>query len=48
MLDQVKAERGLPNVVRTDNGSKFVGRTKHTWAAKDGVELCFIRLGKSL
>ena len=27
VLDQVKAERGLPKVIRTDNGPEFAGRT---------------------
>jgi hypothetical protein len=42
VLDQVKAERGLPQVIRTDNGPEFAGRTMQTWAAKNGVELRFI------
>ena len=45
-LDQVKAERGLPKVIRTDNGPEFAGRTMQTWAAKNGVELRFIQPGK--
>ncbi len=27
VLDQVKVERTLPKVIRTDNGPEFVGRT---------------------
>lgn len=46
VLDQVKAERGLPKVIRTDNGPEFAGRTMQTWAAKNGVELRFIQPGK--
>lgn len=46
VLDQVKAERGLPKVIRTDNGPEFTGRTMQTWAAKNGVELRFIQPGK--
>ena len=46
MLDQVKAERGLPKVIRTDNGPEFAGRTMQTWAARNGVELRFIQPGK--
>lgn len=42
VLDQVKAERGLPKVIRTDNGPEFAGRTMHDWAARNGVELRFI------
>ena len=29
VLDQVKAERGLPKIIRTDNGPEFAGRTMH-------------------
>ena len=46
ILDQVKTERGLPKVIRTDNGPEFAGRTLQTWAAANGVELRFIQPGK--
>jgi transposase InsO family protein len=46
VLDQVAAERGLPNVIRTDNGPEFAGRTMQDWAARRGVELRFIQPGK--
>lgn len=46
LLDQVKIERGLPKVIRTDNGPEFAGRTMQTWAANNGVELRFIQPGK--
>ncbi|MCX8006171.1 MAG: IS3 family transposase [Burkholderiaceae bacterium] len=46
VLDQVKAERGLPKVIRTDNGPEFAGRTMQAWAARNGVELRFIQPGK--
>ena len=46
VLDQVKAERGLPKVIRTDNGPEFAGRTMQDWAAKNQVELRFIQPGK--
>ncbi|CQR31231.1 conserved hypothetical protein [Thiomonas arsenitoxydans] len=39
VLEQVKVERGLPKVIRTDNGPEFAGRTLQTRAAKNGVEL---------
>jgi putative transposase len=45
VLDQVKCERGLPKVIRTDNGPEFSGRTMHDWAARNGVELRFIQPG---
>lgn len=46
ILDQVKAERGLPKIIRTDNGPEFAGRTMQDWAARNGVELRFIQPGK--
>ncbi len=46
VLDQVKAERGLPKVIRTDNGPEFAGRTMQAWAATNGIELRFIQPGK--
>jgi putative transposase len=46
VLDQVKAERGLPKVIRTDNGPEFAGRTMQDWAARNAVELRFIQPGK--
>lgn len=41
VLDQVAAQRGLPKVIRTDNGPEFAGRTMQAWAASNGVELRF-------
>ncbi|MDR7096057.1 putative transposase [Hydrogenophaga laconesensis] len=46
VLDAVKAERGLPKVLRTDNGPEFAGRTMQDWAARNQVELRFIQPGK--
>ena len=38
VLDAVKAERGLPKVLRTDNGPEFAGCTMQDWAARNQVE----------
>jgi transposase InsO family protein len=46
VLDQVSVERGLPRVIRTDNGPEFAGRVMQTWAAHNRVELRFIQPGK--
>jgi putative transposase len=46
ILDSVKAERGLPKVIRSDNGSEFCGRAMLTWAHENGVLLRFIEAGK--
>lgn len=39
VLDQVRVERGLPKVIRTDNGSELAGGTMQIWTARNGVEL---------
>ena len=46
VLDHVSAERGLPRIIRTDNGPEFAGRVMQTWAAHNRVELRFIQPGK--
>ena len=46
LLDEVGLERGLPKVIRTDNGPEFAGRTMQDWAARNGVKLRFIQPGK--
>ena len=46
VLDQVKADRGLPKVIRTDNGPEFAGHKMLDWAVRNGVELRFIQPGK--
>jgi transposase InsO family protein len=45
-FDQIRAQRGLLQVIRSDNGPKFAGRTMQAWAARNGVQLRFIELGK--
>ncbi len=45
VLEQIKAERGVPKVIRTDNGPEVTGRTMQAWAAKNGVELRSIQPG---
>jgi len=38
--------RGLPQVIRTDNGKEFCGKTMVAWAYERGVQLRLIQLGK--
>lgn len=45
-LDAIKAERGLPKVIRADKGPELAGRTMQDWAARNAVELRFIQPGK--
>jgi len=46
ILDQLARTRGLPRVLRTDNGPEFCGRTMLTWAHERGVTLRLIEPGK--
>ena len=43
VLDQLGAERGLPELIVVDNGPEFPGRA---WAYENGVRLHFIAPGK--
>jgi len=38
--------RGLPQVIRTDNGKEFCGKAMVTWAHERGVQLRLIQPGK--
>ena len=46
VLDQLAASRGLPLVLRTDNGPEFCGRALLTWAHERGLTLRLIEPGK--
>ena len=46
VLDRLALARGLPKVIRTDNGKEFCGKTTVTWAHQRGVELRLIEPGK--
>jgi len=46
ILDRLAIERGLPAVIRTDNGLEFCGRAMLTWAHTRGVTLRLIEPGK--
>ena len=46
ILDRLAIERGLPNVLRTDNGKEFCGRAMLTWAHERGLTLRLIEPGK--
>ena len=46
MLDRLGRTRGLPQVIRTDNGKEFCGRAMLTWASQRGVQLRQIQPGK--
>ncbi len=46
ILDQLWYERGLPRVIRTDNGKEFCGHAMLNWAHQRGVQLRQIQPGK--
>lgn len=46
VLDRLSLERGLPKVIRTDNGPEFICRAMLTWAHSRGVALRLIQPGK--
>jgi transposase InsO family protein len=46
ILDRLATTRGLPHIIRTDNGKEFCGRAMLTWAHQRGVTLRLIEPGK--
>jgi putative transposase len=46
VLEQLAVSRGLPQVLRTDNGPEFCGRALLTWAHERGLTLRLIEPGK--
>jgi len=46
VLERLREERGLPNVIVTDNGSEFTSRAFDAWAYARGVKIDFIQPGK--
>ena len=48
VLERLAETRGLPQVITTDNGPEFAGKTLDEWAYSKGVKLNFIRPGKPM
>jgi putative transposase len=46
VLDRLKSERGLPEIICVDNGTEFTSRALDYWAYLRGVKIHFIRPGK--
>jgi len=46
VLDRLALSRGLPQVIRTDNGKEFCGKAMLTWAFARGVTMRLIEPGK--
>ena len=48
VLERLREERGLPEVIVTDNGSEFTSRAFDAWAYARGVKINFIQPGKPI
>ncbi len=46
IFEQLHAERGLPQVLRTDNGPEFLGEAFSQWAKQHGMAIQYIQPGK--
>jgi putative transposase len=46
VLEELKHSRGLPDVIRVDNGSEFISKAMDRWAYSNRVKLGFSRPGK--
>lgn len=46
VFEQLKAQHGLPQVLRTDNGPEFLGETFTSWAKEAGMAIQYIQPGK--
>lgn len=46
VFEQLQQERGLPQVLRTDNGPEFLGEAFVQWAKHQGVAIQYIQPGK--
>lgn len=46
VLNRLAETRGLPKIVRSDNGPEFIGKTLDQWAYENQIKLDFIQPGK--
>ena len=46
VMKRLAITRGLPSVIRTDNGKEFCGKAMLSWAHESGVRLRLIEPGK--
>lgn len=46
IFEQIRQERPLPQVLRTDNGPEFLGETFTQWAKQQGMAIQYIQPGK--
>lgn len=46
ILRRVCLEKGAPEMIRSDNGSEFIGQAVNSWLAQNGIKPLFIEPGK--
>jgi putative transposase len=46
VLERLRHTRGLPEVIRVDNGSEFISKVMDKWGYDNHVKLSFSRPGK--
>ena len=45
-LDRLKESRGLPKMLRSDNGPEFISRKLDLWCKDNNIKMIFIQPGK--
>jgi putative transposase len=46
VFDQLRRQRGLPQILRTDNGPEFLGEAFTQWAKNGGMAIQYLQPGK--
>jgi putative transposase len=46
IFERLKAERGLPDMLRVDNGPEFISQRLMDWCAANGIFIAYIEPGK--
>ncbi len=46
ILQRVCAEKGMLELIRSDNGSEFISQAVNNWLAENGIKPLFIEPGK--
>ena len=48
IFEQIRQERPLPQVLRTDNGPEFTSKDFELWAKGKGIDICYIQPGRPM
>jgi putative transposase len=48
VLERLEESRGVPNMIRVDNGPEFISNKLYLWCQKRNIELAFIQPGKPM